>query len=145
MPKNLVADIRTTLQASEIANIFRETLNESSKRVEFHKLSSMDDAFAEIDQFSFGVFASAEDGFLFFKKLWGLQIEVYDKGEFRTVALFAESSSWKEKVATSFAHESIFDRGPALRKINFKKGLGQEKARLVIERMQRADPQLQVD
>jgi len=120
-------------------------LNESSKGVEFQKLNTSNDPFAEVDQFRFGAFASAKDGFLGLKGLWGLRIEVYDNDEFRTVVLTAESGSWKKNLATAMGGGSTAEKQSEIAKNSFKKGLGREKAGLVIERLQRADPQLQVD
>lgn len=122
-------ELRTTLTVPQVATIFRDTLAEASRRVEFGNVQGDNSPFGQFEaQPEFCAVASV------FGKVnplnnFALQIYVFDEGEYREVRLVVVGSS---------------SLGRALHgaKNTYSKAVGWKQAERVLERLRSADPAL---
>jgi hypothetical protein len=124
-------ELRTALTAPQVATIFRDTLAETSRRVEFGDIKGDSSPFAQFeDQPEFSAVASV------FGKVnplnnFALQIYVFDEGDCRKVQLVVVGSSF-------------FGRALHGAKYTYSKSVGWKQARHVLERLRSTDPNLKV-
>lgn len=123
MPSEVI-QARSTLNVTEIAQIFQATLNR--RGVEFGKIKDEDDPFATVEtQPDFSVVASHDRNF----GSWAIQLYVYDESNSRLVELHA-------------VYHSALSRAVAGTRNTYSKSASVKNAQVVIGALREVDPSL---
>lgn len=116
-------EINTRLSVQEIAAIFRNSLAESSRNVEFGKIDEFDNPFSQFDRADFSAYASEKA--LLPRNNFAIQIYVFDEGSQRRVSVIAMGTKLTDQ---------FFLGGNSI-----QLAAGKKKAALVVDQIQYAD------
>ena len=124
--------LTTTLPVPRIATIFRDTLSEANRRVEFKNIETSRSPFAQFeDQPDFAVAAIVVRSRLHPVNSWLVRVYILDEGTSRDVGFEIVGSPGWVRVLMGVD-------------LTFSRSRGLEQAEHVVERLRRADPALRL-